>query len=250
MQVLWLIGSFLILVFMGLLWHFGYKKTNLGIVDIGWAYCFIIAGIVALGTGEGDFQAKALLSLMIFPWAIRLAAHLWTRFKPEVEDPRYIALRKTWGEDKIIYMFLLQGALAALVSIPFYIIANDPQEPFLLIGFVIVTIGWIGEAIADHQLEKFKSYPSNKGKVMDKGLWGKSRHPNYFFEWVVWVGFTVAAIFSENGYLSLISFSIISYLLIALSGVYLTDKHMEETKGEAWEKYKAQVPAFFPKLFS
>lgn len=249
---MWMIGSLLVLIFMTLVWALFYKKTNAGIVDIAWALSFSVAALAAILLGDAGIVKKGLFSLMVFPWSIRLAAHLYSRFDKNVEDPRYTKIKKGWGEDKyglkMLLMFLFQGVLASLVSIPFYLIANDPAFGLLLPAFLIVTFGWIGEMIADNQLKAFKDNPANKGKVLDKGLWGISRHPNYFFEWVVWLGFTLAALTLDYGYLSLISFAIISYLLMGLSGVRITEERLKESKGEAYEEYKRRVPAFFPNL--
>lgn len=254
MLALWITGTSLILLFMISLWAFFYKKTNAGIVDIGWALCFVIAGSVALLFGDAGLSKKIILALMIYPWSLRLAYHLWSRFDKNVEDPRYTKIRDNWGGDKtglkFLGMFVLQGVLASIVALPFYFIANEPSWGLIGIGFVIVTIGWIGEWIADKQLKEFKDNPANKGRVMDRGLWALSRHPNYFFEWVVWIGFATAAIWGPYSYLSLVSLGLISYLLIGLSGVRMTDEHLAKSRGEEWKKYKSRVPPFFPRLFS
>lgn len=249
---MWIYGSLMVLVFMASVWALFYKKTNAGIVDIAWALSFSVAALAALALGNAGLVKKAIFSLMVFPWSLRLAYHLYSRFDKNVEDPRYTKIKKGWGEDKggfkMLMMFLFQGVLASIISIPFYLIANDPSMGLLLPGFLVVTLGWIGEAVADYQLKQFKDDPRNKGKVLDKGLWGISRHPNYFFEWIVWAGFTFSALFLDYGYLSLISFAIISYLLMGLSGVKLTEEQLSESKGEAYEEYKRRVPAFFPNL--
>lgn len=244
---MWLAGSVTILIFMTLLWAVFYKRTNGGVVDIGWALSFAIAATFAIALGEAGAIKKAIFAMMAYPWSLRLAYHLYRRFDANVEDPRYTKIKEKWG-DKFLLMFLLQGALVSIISIPFYLITNDPSMGLLLPGFLVVTAGWMGEMAADNQLRRFKEDPKNKGKVMDQGLWAYSRHPNYFFEWMVWVGFTASALFLSYGYLSLISFGLISYLLIGLSGVKLTEEELSENKGEAYEEYKKRVPPFFPKL--
>lgn len=254
MTALWITGTSLIILFMISLWALYYKKTNAGVIDIGWAFCFVIAGSVALLFGDAGFSKKIILALMVYPWSLRLVYYLWSRFDKAVEDPRYTKIKEGWGSDpsgiKFLGMFVFQAILASIIALPIYFIANEPSWGFLLIGFIIVTIGWIGEAIADYQMQEFKAIPSNKGKIMDQGLWGLSRHPNYFFEWLVWVGFTISAIWAPYSYLSLISLGIISYLLMGLSGVRLTEEHLAESRGAEWKKYKERVPPFFPRLFS
>lgn len=245
---MWIIGMASVLVFMTLLWAFFYKRTNAGIIDIGWALCFTIAGTVAILGGAAGGVKKTIFALMVYPWSIRLAWYLYRRFDSDKEDPRYTKIKRGWIGDKFWLMFLFQGILASIAAIPFYVITDSPAMGLISVGFIIVTIGWIGESIADNQLQRFKEDSSNRGKVLDQGLWGYSRHPNYFFEWIVWLGFTVAAITLPYGWLSLISFGLMSYLLMGLSGVRLTEEQLSESKGEAYNAYKRRVPAFFPRL--
>jgi len=40
---------------------------------------------------------------------------------------------------------------------------------------------------------KGKDKPKEMG-ICKEGLWSKSRHPNYFFDLMVWIGFAMAGI--------------------------------------------------------
>jgi steroid 5-alpha reductase family enzyme len=112
------------------------------------------------------------------------------------------------------------------------------------VGLWIISV--MGEAIADQQLANFKRDPANKGKVCDTGLWGYSRHPNYFFEWLMWVSYFVFALESPYGYIAIISPAIILYLLLKVTGIPLTEEQSIRSKGEAFKKYQAKVSVFVP----
>ncbi|MCB1113149.1 MAG: DUF1295 domain-containing protein [Chlamydiia bacterium] len=258
MQVLWLFGLGLTgsLGLMTLLWIYYLYKRNAGIVDLGWIFCFLLTYLISITCGSISAQNQILLSLMVLPWALRLGWHLWDRYQPSIEDPRYTAIKKNWGKDpygvKFLGMFLLQGALAAFVSAPFYVIGADAMDSvgwLGVLGFLITVVAFVGEAIADYQLREFRNNPENIGKICDKGLWALTRHPNYFFEWLVWVGITLFALENRFGPIALISPVIMYYLLRYVSGVPMLEKHMMRSKKEAWEAYKARVPEFFPKIW-
>lgn len=258
MQVLWLFGLslFVVLGFMTLVWIFYRFNKNAGIVDLAWAFSFIITLGISYQFGEAPFISKALLIVLVFPWAFRLFWHLTERFNFKVEDPRYTKIRENWGGDpsglKFLGMFLTQGVLVAVISLPFYIIASDwtlDVGIFSIIGFIVAIISFFGESIADKQLRVFKKNPDNRGRICDRGLWSMTRHPNYFFEWMFWVGIFIFALDSDYGYLAIISPAIMYYLLRYLSGIPMLEAYMARSKKEAWEIYKARVPEFFPRIF-
>ena len=174
MQVLWLfsLGLFVTLGFMTILWCFYVYRRNAGLVDIGWAVSFILTLSVALLFGTAIFEKKLLLALMVIPWSLRLAWHLWDRFNISIEDLRYTEMRKRMGGDetgiKFLGLFLLQGLLIAFISIPFYLIVSSGTEEIHYLGwagFLFTLLSFAGEAIADFQLRSFKkkSFESRQG---------------------------------------------------------------------------------------
>jgi steroid 5-alpha reductase family enzyme len=114
------------------------------------------------------------------------------------------------------------------------------------IGAGIWLIALTGEAIADWQLDQFKKDPANKGKVCNKGLWNYSRHPNYFFEWLIWVGYFVFALASPYGFIAIISPAIILYLLLNVTGIPATEEQSVRSKGDLYKEYQRTTSAFVP----
>ena len=194
-----------------------------------------------------------LAALLVTVWGARLAVHIARRdFAPgRGEDPRYAAWRAEWRffiARSYLQVFLLQGALMLLVSMPLVVLASSP-----LLGLPVLTVlgaalwlaGFTFESIADRQLAEFLAEPREKrGRVMDRGLWGWSRHPNYFGESLMWWGLGVIALGVPYGYLGLIGPVTITVLLVFVSGIPLVERRHA---GEAdWEAYKARTSAFLP----
>jgi steroid 5-alpha reductase family enzyme len=143
----------------------------------------------------------------------------------------------------------MQGISNVLLSIPFFISVVNTQRSlsvFEYAGAVLWLISVVGEAIADVQLASFKKDPNNKGKVCDKGLWYYSRHPNYFFEWLMWVSYFVFALGSPYGFIAIISPAVILYLLLKVTGIPATEQQSLKTKGEAFKRYQQTTSVFVP----
>lgn len=247
-------ASFVLIMFlMSILWMIYKIQRNAGIVDIGWGMSFLVAVWSYCLIGNGYFLRKWLITLLVTLWAGRLLWHVMQRFLTSLEDPRYQEIRKNWGTEhvdfKFLMMFLFQGFLAILLSIPFLIICRNESTAwtqFELWGSVVCLAGILGEAVADFQLKTFKENPENQGKVCQAGLWNFSRHPNYFFEWIVWVGFCIFALGSPGGFFAIISPGMVLFLLINVSGIPLTEEHALRTKGDAYREYQRTTSAFIP----
>lgn len=256
MQVFSLVGASFTLV---TLLMFGFWIAYLfgrraGIADIAWGIGFIITSWVYFVIGTGNTFKMLVLTLMVTTWAARLTYHMYNRYRRCREhDPRYQAFLESWDPDSArLYFFmvyLFQGVLIVILSIPFLLVSlgsNGEWSRFELWGIVIWAIGAVGEAIADHQLEAFARVEANKGNVCQNGLWRYSRHPNYFFEVVLWFGFAIYAIPSEWGALSMISPIIILILLWKVSGIPLAEAQSLRTKGEQYREYQRSTSVFIP----
>lgn len=182
-----------------------------------------------------------------------MAWYLWKRFDISVEDPRYTSLKAKLGNEsihfKMLLIFLFQGFLIIILSVPFVIVAGYSTPTFHYIevlGFLIWLGGFTGEYYADLQLENFKENPENKQKVCNIGLWKYSRHPNYFFEWVIWLGYFVFALPSPLGWLAILSPIVMLILLTRVTGIPFAEEQALKSKGEAYEKYQQTTSAFVP----
>jgi steroid 5-alpha reductase family enzyme len=241
-------------IIMGFVWLWSYKLKNAGVVDIFWSYNFSVIAIILLLLAPGFETRKLLLCSMVIVAGTRLGTHLAIRILKHLreEEPRYAQIRKEWGvnaEKKMFGFFQMQAASNILLAIPFFIITINTKtelSPLEYAGAALWAISVVGEAVADQQLASFKKNPNNKGKVCAIGLWGYSRHPNYFFEWLMWVSYFVFALASPYGYIAIISPAIILYLLLKVTGIPMTEQQSLRTKGEAFKKYQEKVSVFIP----
>jgi steroid 5-alpha reductase family enzyme len=119
-----------------------------------------------------------------------------------------------------------------------------------LIGTALLLGAIIGESVADRQLRMFNANPHNRGKVCDVSLWRWSRHPNYFFEWLYWVGVAITAIdlggYNPYGWLALAAPICMYWVLVHVSGIPPLEAHMLRSRGDLFRAYQRCTPPFFP----
>jgi steroid 5-alpha reductase family enzyme len=226
--------------------------NRVDIIDIGWGIGFLIIAVLALIFSDKFYFKQIILLTMIFIWSMRLSIYLFLRIKQSSEeDHRYQEFRKSWkGNFKIqsyFKIFIFQGILILLISLPILIVNSSPSKTFNLIDFFGVSIWFIGfviESISDYQLASFKKQKSNKGKIMNKGLWKFSRHPNYFGEILLWWGIFLLTLTNAGWYIALISPLLISYLIIKVSGIPLAEKSLKQKDG--FKEYASKTSILIP----
>jgi steroid 5-alpha reductase family enzyme len=183
-------------------------------------------------------------------WALRLALFLWfTRIRHRHIDKRYLQLSENWRISQALGYFLnfqLQGALIFIISTVFFFAAQVSITALTTVdylGVVVVVVGIVGETLADWQLLQFKK--NCKGRVCNQGLWHFSRHPNYFFEWLLWCGFSLFALQADYGYLGVISPAMLLFIFTRLTGP-LTEEGSLRSRGQAYQEYQKRTNFFFP----
>lgn len=120
-----------------------------------------------------------------------------------------------------------------------------PGGPWLVVaGLVLWAIGFVFEAVADWQLLAFKRDPASRGRVLDHGLWGRSRHPNYFGEAVLWWGIGLIGA-AAGGPLALVGPALLSFTLVKISGVAMLDRELVARR-PGYAEYIARTPGFLP----
>lgn len=241
-------------VMMVIIWLIALKIKNFGIVDIAWSYGFSLIVLAFLAVGSGTWSRKGLIAGMVTLWSLRLGTYLYIRVMGHhpVEDGRYQMLREEWGTNtnrKMFWFFQFQAILLVILSAPFLLatINHRPDLSFFeWAGLALWATGLIGESLADQQLARFKANPANKGRVCQVGLWYYSRHPNYFFEWLIWVAYFVFALGSPWGWVSLYCPAMMFYFLFRVTGIPMTEVQAVRTKGEEYREYQRTTSAFVP----
>jgi steroid 5-alpha reductase family enzyme len=198
-----------------------------------------------------NFDARYFVLAFVALWGLRLAVHLALRQRGAPEDTRYVAIMKgAHGRHETLYalrmIYGLQGLLLWFVSIPLQWIAFRARFDWLMVpGLVLVTIGILFEATSDEQLRTFVNDPTNSGTTMRSGLWRYTRHPNYFGDCVVWLGFYVVACSSGWGFLTVLSPIAMIYLLTSLSGKPMLERKLTKTRA-GYDEYVATTSSFIP----
>jgi steroid 5-alpha reductase family enzyme len=230
------------------------RLDNYSIVDVAWSHAFGLLAVFYAATGPGWMPRRWLLAGMVAAWSTRLGVHLFRRVASHhpQEDGRYVEMRQSWKRNFAATMFgffQLQAVSVVLLGLPFLLASRHAVPGFHLFEIAGATL-WLfalaGEALADAQLRAFKRDASRRGQVCDRGLWRYSRHPNYFFEWLVWVGYALFALASPAGWLGLIAPAGILFLLLRVTGVLPTEAQALRSKGDAYRRYQQTTNAFFP----
>jgi steroid 5-alpha reductase family enzyme len=221
------------------------------VIDTAWGLLFAgIATSAVINSSGGDAVQRILLAVMTIGWGLRLAQHIGRRTVGKPEDPRYEALLAKAKGNPDLYalrmVYLLQGLLAYLISAPVQVGMFEPSSVGVIgwLGVAVWIVGVGFEAISDRQLEAFRRDPTNKGTVMQTGLWRYSRHPNYFGDACVWWGIFLVAAQHWPGIATIPAPIIMTFLLTKGSGVRILDKHMSGRAG--WADYASRTSAFFP----
>jgi cyclopropane-fatty-acyl-phospholipid synthase len=216
---------------MLVIWWISVRMRNAGIVDIAWSAGFAPVAIFYAAHTDGLPVRRWLVAGMAVLWSLRLAGHLYTRVMGHhpIEDVRYAQLRTEWGAQvnrKMFGFFQLQAALLVVLSVPFLVVCLNPNPGIQTAewaGMGIWLVALLGESLADAQLKRFRADPNNRGQVCQTGLWHYSRHPNYFFEWLVWLGFYVFALGSPLGCTAIYCPALMLYFLVRVTGIPMTE---------------------------
>ena len=243
-------------------WWLSLKTGQSGWVDTIWSLGTglfgALAALVPLDPADlaiGPTARQILIALFCAAWGARLAFHIGSRTKGSTDDPRYAKLKETWGDDYRLQMFLFlqTQAIAAFVLDTACLIAAHARGALSYVdglAIVILVIALGGEGIADFQLRRFKANSQNRGQICDVGLWSWSRHPNYFFEWLLWCAFALPALSDPIAYptgaFALLAPVMMYVLLVHVSGIPPLEAHMQASRGERFDRYKARVSAFWP----
>ncbi len=238
-------------VFFNLLFILALKLRDNSIVDIGWGAGFILVTLATLVYSGSLDPRQLLVAVLVVVWGLRLAIRIYLRNRGKGEDFRYKKWREDWGEHwrsrAYLFVFVGQGVMMLLITIPIMLVNTYPG-PSLgwldVAGVVVWGIGFFFEAVGDRQLDLFLRDPANRGKIMDRGLWRYTRHPNYFGEVTQWWGIYLLVVSVQWGWLGIIGPVTITTLIVAYSGIPMLEKTMMQNP--AFVEYAKRTSVFFP----
>ncbi len=245
---------------MAFAWRIERVTGNSGWIDVFWTFgtgaAACTLALLPLEDSGWPHGREMLVAALAGSWSLRLGWHILSRTRMVDDDPRYRDLMRQWGANaasKLFRQLQIQAAVGLLLASSVMLAAQNPIELFRIqdiVAIAIFFIGVMGEAIADAQLRAFKRSAANRGKICDAGLWGFSRHPNYFFEWLCWLAYPLLAIDigggNPLGYLSLAAPLCMYWLLVYVSGIPPLEAHMMRTRQARFVDYRRRTSAFFP----
>jgi len=246
--------SVLAAALFALAWYTAVRIDNYSIVDALWSLSFGLFALIILLFAPGDPTRKLLFGGMFLIWSLRLGLFLTVRIFSHLdeEDRRYQALRIEYGQRvrfRFFLFFMMQAASVVLLLAPLFWVASNGTPTLSLlewIGAAVWAMGLIGEATADAQMSRFRSEPKNKGQVCEVGLWYYSRHPNYFFESVVWLGYGIFALGTPLGWITLFAPFLIWFLLLKVTGIPMAEETSLRTRGDRYRAYQKTTSVFIP----
>lgn len=244
----------LMVTLMAMVFAVSRRLDNYGLVDVAWAFGFTPVALLYAWQGGGHAPRRALIAAMVTLWSLRLGSYLYRRVLGHhpVEDGRYQELRRVWAGHlgpRFFAFFQLQGLLIVALSLPALLASRNPAPALHALewaGAALWAVALAGESLADRQLARFKADPAQRGRVCDVGLWRASRHPNYFFEWLVWCAFFLFALPSPWGFMTLYCPALMLYFLLRVTGIPATEEQAVRSKGEAYRRYQRTTRAFVP----
>lgn len=246
-------AALIILALVTLLWIWSVFIKNVSIVDIFWGFGFVVVNVI-YAYMSGELNARKILILtLVSIWGIRLVIYLAIRNIGKGEDFRYQEFRRNYGPKRYWWFsffqtFLLQGVLIMIISLPLLGIHSSTTSGDLnvldYLGILVWIIGFTFETVGDFQLARFKKNVKNKGKVLNKGFWKYTRHPNYFGDSAVWWAYGIFSI-AAGSYWQIIGSIIMTLLIIKISGVSLLEKTLKDTKPQ-YRDYIQKTNSFFP----
>lgn len=244
-----------IVVLMTATWAVSVAVRNASIVDVVWSLNFLAVATLGLLVGDGAPPRRLLLFVLVLVWSLRLSAHIAVRNHGKGEDRRYRAFRDRYGAQRywwvsLFQVFWLQGLIAFVVSLPLQVVAVGLTPATLTwadgLGVTLWLVGFVFEAVGDAQLDSFKGDPSNVDRVMDRGLWRYTRHPNYFGDATLWWGYGLIGLLTPWGWAALIGPAVMTTMLLRVSGVAMLERTIA-TRRPGYEEYVRRTSAFVPR---
>jgi steroid 5-alpha reductase family enzyme len=238
---------------MFLFWRWHLRIGNAGVVDVGWTGLVAGLSVLAAVLGPGAALRRIAIGSMLAIWGTRLNVYLLRdRIFGRPEDPRYQDLRKAWGPRagvRFFWFFQAQAVVAVFFALPALIASMNPAQALNAVEIgacVLWAAAFLGESSADRQLERFKADPANRGRTCRIGWWRYSRHPNYFFEWMMWIAYATYASASPWGWIAFACPAAMLYLLFRVTGIPATEGHAVHSRGEEYRRYQQTTSAFVP----
>ena len=257
---IWLFLSWVgVALMMTALWVFQVIHEDAGIVDAGWALGIGMAALFLASRMETESLRPWVISGATVIWSLRLGSFIFfKRVLGKTEDARYRDLRRAWALRANVNFFLffqMQGILVIVLVIPVLAILLCPRDEigyWDIAGCVLILLSIVGETVADRQLSRWRESTGSKSRVCRDGLWRYSRHPNYFFEWLHWMGYPIMGLSllgTRLGWVWPVTWigpAVVLFFILKVTGIPPTEEQALKSRGDEYRRYQRETSAFFP----
>ena len=252
---IWIILGILLassITMMFLFWAWQARGGNPALVDVAWSYGTGACGVVLALNSGGDYSRRLVAAILAGMWGLRLGTYLAIRLAHHPEDRRYTAMREKWGDRANAFMlgfFMLQALFVVVYGLPMLAGATggNPFVPLGILGILFIITGMLGVTIADLQLLRFKKDPTREPTdVCQVGLWSWSRHPNYFFEWIIWLGWAVLGLSGSLWWLGILGALCMLWFLFKVTGIPHVEREALKKRGDSYREYQRTTSVFIP----
>lgn len=251
-----LFGALVLVIAFIATWRLSLRLDNFSFVDVTWALSFAPVALLYAALGDGWATRRLAIAILVAVWSLRLGIHLWRRVAshhPD-EDPRYQVLRQRWDQQSLsknfLGFFLAQALLVWLLMLPVFLICRNEAtafHPLEIAGILLWLLGLAGEGLADRQLDRFKTkHQGNRQALCQEGLWRYSRHPNYFFQSLLWWGLFLVALPTAWGWTAILAPVAMLFFLLKVTGIPLTEELAVAKRGDLYRDYQRTTSAFIP----
>ena len=234
-----------------ILWFFYLWKKNPAVVDLGWAIGLTLMGLTHNLVRGSITGATVLTSVLVLLWGFRLGGYLfWTRLRLGKQDARYESLQQKQKLPAPIFFlihYIIQACFQAVVGFVFIFTAQSTvfKSIYATTGLILWCVGYAGSIVADAQLHRFRTNPANRGKLCQIGVWNYSRHPNYFFEILLWSGFAFIGLPTPLGWLGFISPVVLLLTMRFITGP-ISERQSLKSKADAYRQYQETTSMIVP----
>lgn len=238
------------------LWLYAKKIDNFSLVDAAWSFGFTVHALIFAVFSAGYGPRRLLVFVMLTAWSLRLfnfLARRIARHHPQ-EDARYLELRNKYEPNVhrgFFWFYQYQAWSISLLTFPtlFVCMNTNPELKGLEIaGFILWLVALAGESLADKQKADFYRDPARRRSVCKTGLWRYSRHPNYFFESLIWWGHFVFALGTPNMFMAIYAPLVMLFLLLRVTGIPISERAQLSRYGAEFKEYQRTTSSFIPRL--
>ncbi|GHE09927.1 hypothetical protein GCM10011381_17000 [Klenkia taihuensis] len=217
-----------------------------------WGPGLAAVALTGAALGTGDRTRRWALAALTTAWAVRLESLMLRRLRgSDTEDERYTEFLEGDSTPRVLAkVFGTQAAAQLLVSAPLQLAAastlpRSARRWLVPAGVTVAVAGAVVEAVADRQKSAYAQRDRDeRPDVLDTGLWGVSRHPNYLGDSIMWDGVWLAGAASAPGGWLVAAPAAMTYFLVYATGAKRTEDRMGDRP--AYQDYQQRVPFFFP----